>query len=396
MSRKYNFDLRELKNLNKIMEESEVYTRCYSFADSTLPHIASSQTGLCASQHEIGDYSKDFHQESLNNKIITLAEILKKKGYYTSGITTYPRFDRLHGWNRGYCNWFNNDKPYLNDAPSANDICNEIYKLKNKKFFIFAHLDQLHAPFLNNNTQHGFNIDLKNSTKFLKREDYLSLYVDKLIYLDDQVGRIISYLKNIGLYHNTTIFFTGDHGPALPPEWDMNNIDYANYEFHARVPLIIKHSQKSIIRKNEVPCNSQLKIFSTILSEINEELPKYFYEYNLFQVNKKFSNFSITETIKHPKKDRYAICLIDKKYKFWSYYKNFWEQDSNNSLIEKRIYKIDEFGDANENKNLINSISVDELKLYEQLAEEVMENNKVFRKNYRPSNLTLKNFIEKI
>lgn len=396
LSRKYNFDLKRLKNLNKIIEDSEVCTRCYSFADSTLPHIASSQTALCSSQHEFGDYSKNFQNQILNDKIVTLAEILKRKGYYTSGVTTYPRFDRLFGWNKGYYNWFNNDKPFLNDAPTANDICNEIYRLKNKKFFIFTHFDQLHAPLLNNNTQHGFNIDLKSSTKFLRREDYLSLYFDKLMYLDDQLGRIVSYLKNIGLYDNTTIFITGDHGPAFPPEWDMKNLDYANYEFHARVPLIIKHSQKSIVKKNEIPCNSQSKIFSTVLSKINEEFPEYFYDYNLFQVNDKFRNLSVTETIKHPKKDRYAICLIDNKYKFWSYYKNFWDTNSDNILIEKRIYKIDELGDANENENLINDISKDELKVYEQLSESIMESNMKFRNDYSIKNFSLKNFVEKI
>lgn len=397
LSRKNKFDLSRLKNLNSIISDSEIFSRCYTAVDSTLPHIASSLSGLIPSQHEIGDYSKDIFEETLNNKIITYAEVLKKNGYYTSGFTTYPRLDCLRGWNKGFCSWFNNERPFFNDAPSSTEICNEIFRLKNKKFFIFGHLDQLHVPLLSNYTNHGYNIDLKNSSQFLKRENYLNLYFDKLEYLDDQLGRIISYLKNLNLYNNTTIYITGDHGPALPPEWDVNERDYALYEFHTRVPLIIKHNKiSSKVQDNQTPCNSQIKIYFDLLKKINVKIPDYFKEFDLFQIDEKYNKFAILETIKHPKKDRYSISLVDGNYKYWSYFKNFWNSKEETYIAEKKIFKIDQNGDAMENKNLIQDINSKELKYYENLVQNIIENNKKFRDCYNVNSFSLNKLKNKI
>jgi arylsulfatase len=48
-------------------------------------------------------------------------------------------------------------------------------------------------------------------------------YAAMISYLDDQIGRLVSHLKELGLYDKTVILFTSDNGPAwnagVDPEW---------------------------------------------------------------------------------------------------------------------------------------------------------------------------------
>ena len=72
-------------------------------------------------------------------------------------------------------------------------------------------------------------------------------------YLDENVGKLVSYLKEEGLYDNTLIIFTSDNGPASPgdgganSEWFNSSGKFQNtrgrvkgftYEGGIRVPMI--------------------------------------------------------------------------------------------------------------------------------------------------------------
>ena len=56
--------------------------------------------------------------------------------------------------------------------------------------------------------------------------------------IDDQVGRIVDYLKQIGQYENTIIIFTSDHGESLGDHGIYLKGPYC-YENGVHVPFII-------------------------------------------------------------------------------------------------------------------------------------------------------------
>ncbi|HBE00970.1 MAG TPA: hypothetical protein DC049_00630 [Spirochaetia bacterium] len=63
-------------------------------------------------------------------------------------------------------------------------------------------------------------------------------YYGLISFQDAQIGRIITFLKNKGLYDNTIIVFTADHGDMLG---DFNYVFKSTmYEGSCRVPFIIK------------------------------------------------------------------------------------------------------------------------------------------------------------
>jgi len=66
-----------------------------------------------------------------------------------------------------------------------------------------------------------------------------SLYKAEFSYLDTQVGRLIRFLENVGLYDETAIIIVGDHGENIGDHGLMDH-QYCLYDTLTHVPLIIK------------------------------------------------------------------------------------------------------------------------------------------------------------
>jgi hypothetical protein len=69
-------------------------------------------------------------------------------------------------------------------------------------------------------------------------------------YLDQQIGKLVSTLKNAGKYDSTMIIITSDHGQAINEHGYMLHSTYL-YDELVRVPLIIKYpNNKKFDKKN--------------------------------------------------------------------------------------------------------------------------------------------------
>jgi arylsulfatase A-like enzyme len=88
--------------------------------------------------------------------------------------------------------------------------------------------------------------------------------------LDDNIGRIISYLKQAGTYENTLIIFVSDNGGLATAEGSStSNLPLAKgkgwmYEGGIRVPFIIKPPQFNIAKVIDTPV-SGVDFFPTIM-----------------------------------------------------------------------------------------------------------------------------------
>jgi arylsulfatase A-like enzyme len=74
-------------------------------------------------------------------------------------------------------------------------------------------------------------------------EDYEKLvrtYFAAITEIDDQVGRLIAFLKERGLYDNTLIVFCSDHGDSLGVHGGLTDKTLFMYEETNRIPLIVK------------------------------------------------------------------------------------------------------------------------------------------------------------
>lgn len=98
-------------------------------------------------------------------------------------------------------------------------------------------------------------------------------YYGSINHIDHQIGRLLTHLKSSGLFNETLIIFTSDHGDMLG-DHNLWRKTYA-YEGSAHVPLIIKPplSWEKSLSRVDTPVVLQ-DIMPTILDAINEEIPE--------------------------------------------------------------------------------------------------------------------------
>jgi len=385
-----------IPNIKNILSDCSYYKRSYSLADSPMPNIISTLSGLSPLQHGFGNYRNDIFNLELNEKIKFIPELIKNKNFISTAYTTYGRFDPLYGYSKTFDLWSHVKDTHNFNAPSSNKIINAINFFKDQNVFLYTHFNRLHGPMLNNLGLESPMMWSGESISEAFAYKFNNLYVDRLEVLDDEIGKIINYLKSNNLYDETTLIINGDHGASLPPEWKMHILKYPLYETHSRVPLIIKHKKSFDNHQARVidePTSSQYESFYQILKSQNLELPNYFD--NLFQSRMKKSKFTVSETIFNPKNNNYGIALTARNLKLYRLFNYDWENFNIKNVEFEKLFLISDDGIVNEDND--KTINIKKSSAYEDVNLEmekiIMENNQ-FRENHKHK--LLKEIIKKI
>ena len=90
-----------------------------------------------------------------------------------------------------------------------------------------------------------------------------SLYLGSIKCIDDNVGRILDYLETRGIYDNTIVVFTADHGDMMGEHARMAKA--VPFESAARIPMIIRYPKKidAAVCTNVASC---IDFYPTVLS----------------------------------------------------------------------------------------------------------------------------------
>jgi arylsulfatase A-like enzyme len=100
-------------------------------------------------------------------------------------------------------------------------------------------------------------------------------YFGMISEVDNQLGRLLDYLKETGAYENTLIIFTSDHGEYLGDHWMFSKYSYFEQAFH--IPLIIcDPSAKADSSRGTVvdAFTESIDIMPTILETIGVDIPE--------------------------------------------------------------------------------------------------------------------------
>lgn len=99
---------------------------------------------------------------------------------------------------------------------------------KNAKYDVYLDPDEIHAYIR--------NIDKKSKFPI---ENHVQTYFGMVKLLDDKLGEFIQRLKGMGIYDNSYIIFSSDHGDLLA---EHGRIDKNSpYEASAKIPFIMKY-----------------------------------------------------------------------------------------------------------------------------------------------------------
>jgi arylsulfatase A-like enzyme len=311
----YGYKKDTTPNLRKFSEEATLYDRAIAPSNWTLPTHASIFTGIYASKHRAYSYY-DFGRP-LVDEFHTIAEILSEGNYLTMGVVAnHVYVTKSWGLAQGF-QYYDQRKPAFFLGPTglyyiirqsirnilapllpasyservyfrSEDINKKVFtqleetKKKNKSFFLFINYMDAHIPYMPpspfddlfcckdekfraNHYEKIMSEVMKLERKITEKErnHLLSQYDGGIAYIDYHIGSLIRRLKELGLYENSLIIITSDHGEAFG-ERNLIGHGVSIYQDQVYVPLIVKYpNSKQRILVDEVV--NVMDIFPTIL-----------------------------------------------------------------------------------------------------------------------------------
>lgn len=96
-------------------------------------------------------------------------------------------------------------------------------------------------------------------------EPYVKHYYAFMSSIDEQIGRLLQYLKDQNLYEDTMIIFTSDHGESLGIHGGLCDKAFFMYDETCKIPLMVKPAGKPQEGRLEHRFVGTCDIYSTIL-----------------------------------------------------------------------------------------------------------------------------------
>lgn len=217
-------------NIDSLAKGGTLFMQASSQVPLTLPSHASMLTSTQPLANGVTD-----NGQVLPKTAVTLAEVLKRRGYATAAFVGGFVLDRRFGLDQGFDYY---DSPF--DTPSSKETSSEdlkrlggdviaaaskwIEKNRASPFFLFLHLFDLHTP--------------DNLPAQIRKRFPGSRYTAELAYVDELLGQFFGFLRKQGLYDNALIVFTSDHGEGLGDHAE-NSHGFFLYQSTLAVPLIV-------------------------------------------------------------------------------------------------------------------------------------------------------------
>ena len=401
----YGYERDTTPNLKKFSEDATLFSGAIAASDMTLSTHASIFTGMYASQHGAHYDPPAYGGRPLSDKLHTIAEILSEKGYSTMGVVAnHGYLSYRFNMNQGF-HYYDQKLPVpflgkggiqkhyiigsIRDiltilAPPpifdqwyrrAEEINREAFTLLNKvkkdnvPFFLFINYMDAHEPYIppppfdtfypgkikRFTTARYFSL-VKDVIQFgqkvtdKEQNHLLSQYDGGIAYIDFNIWKLIEQLKKLGLYENSIIVITSDHGEVFGKR-NLFGHGVSVYQDQVHVPLIIKYPNT---RKQRVVNEfvSSIDIMPTILNVLGCDIPKELpgqsllkYEYGEYGkarsvISESFPNAKLTKWFTGF--DRVERAIFSGSYKL-----------INSTAGKRELYDLSI--DQNEEENLYNS-----------------------------------------
>jgi arylsulfatase A-like enzyme len=327
----YGNVLHRTPNIDKLASEGLKFTDFYAAASVCTPTRAAFLTGCYPRRVSMHRDSKNHcvlipgANKGLNPDELTLAEVLKSKGYATGCFGKWHLGDQKaflplnQGFDVYYGVPYSNDMAsrqrgdpplplvYNNDvliAPVEQDLLTKLCTDKALEF-ITIHSQEPFFVYIPFNMPHN---PVHASVTF-RGKSANGIYGDAVEEMDYSVGRIISLLDSLNIYDNTIFIFTSDNGAAKPfggSNLPLTGWKGSNFEGGFRVPCVIKWTKSNTPGREVNSFTKIMDFLPTFAKLVDYELP----------VNKTIDGRSMLDLIRTGK----DIKLVDRE--FYYYYRD--------------------------------------------------------------------------
>lgn len=207
--------------VERLAGEGTLFEKVTAQAPWTIPSMASMLTSLYPTT--LGTFD-NIHR--LRGQYSTITERLRSAGYVTGaflahGVLAMPNMGFVEGFQslNGGCT--------VREKANFAELIPALFEFMNRHredpMFMWLHFMELHGP-----TTRG-NPYIKEMPK----------YPAEIRYMSDHLTRIFGEMKTLGIYDNTIIVFTADHGEHLGAPHNLVGHQNSVYEELLHIPLIM-------------------------------------------------------------------------------------------------------------------------------------------------------------
>ncbi|MGD0790564.1 MAG: sulfatase-like hydrolase/transferase [Terriglobales bacterium] len=260
----YGYKQIKTPNIDGLAADGVRFERAFAVVPVTLPSHSSMLTGtypMLSGMH-------DFSGNKLSPLQPTLAAVLKQAGYQTGAVIAAAVLDSRFGLNQGFDFYYDHfdfsrlDEANLDEMERPGNVVADVAldwlaKNSQKKFFLWMHLYDPHFPY--------------HPPEPYSREYAAQPYDGEIAFADEQVGRLLRFLKEKGIYRNTLIVLCGDHGESLGEHGEKTH-GFFIYNATMHVPLIIRLPGNAAARTVADPV-SLVDLMPTVLGAVGVEIP---------------------------------------------------------------------------------------------------------------------------
>jgi len=233
----YGYKQIKTPNIDALAADGTRFDRAFAVVPVTLP----SHTSILTGTYPMLSGMHDFSGNKLSRLQPTLASVLKQVGYRTGAVIAAAVLDSRFGLNQGFDFYYDHfdfnrlDEANLDEMERPGNLVADVAlnwlekdeRARNpqKKFFLWMHLYDPHTPY--------------HPPEPYAREYAALPYDGEIAFADEQVGRLVRFLKEKGIYQNTIIVLCGDHGEGLGEHGEKTH-GFFIYNATMHVPLIIR------------------------------------------------------------------------------------------------------------------------------------------------------------
>ena len=248
--------------LDELAAESVLYERAISTSSWTLPAHASLFTGKFTTSHgaqydpdgplrllDAIDGSPDWERyraRGLAPGETTLAGMLSAAGYQTGAVVAGPWMKSPFGLNAGFETYDDAQISTVTGrlAADVTDRAIEWIDGRTTPFFLFLNYYDPHSPY-GAPGEWGSHFlpagvdTAERAERPLSVEEMIALYDGEIRYMDHHIGRLLDDLRGRGVYENTWIIVTADHGELLG-EHGLQGHGLFLFQPELHIPMIVK------------------------------------------------------------------------------------------------------------------------------------------------------------
>jgi len=283
----YGYSKTTSPNIDTLANEGIVFTNAISTTTWTLPSHISMLTSLYPEVHQVIHDGK-----KLSDTAVVCSEIMKEAGYLTAGFVSGPYLSSEFGYNQGFdlyddytINYSSNEESHkgITSTKIHQQVTKWLEKNYRNPFFLFIHYWDVHydyAPpppfdtmfdpnYKGTITGKDFARNERINPEMPKRdlEHIISVYDGEIAFTDSYIGKLMQYLKHLGIYENTMVILTSDHGDEFFEHGSKGHRRNL-FDETLKVPLIIKfpsaNSISDLFRHLRKRINQQVSIVDIV------------------------------------------------------------------------------------------------------------------------------------